>query len=57
MAEHFGLELAVRVLSIVVPTHKAENVRVWRSSSGHRVGTSDLYTMYCDTPAQRLDAA
>lgn len=57
VAQLFGPNLAERVLSIAVPTHEAQDMRVNRSSCGQRVRARNLYMMYCGTPARSFDAA
>lgn len=54
VAQIFGPELTKRVLSIAIPTHSAEGVRVWRSCE-QKVSTGDLYMMYYETPTRKLD--
>lgn len=56
VARLFGPNLIGRVLSIMVPTHDAYDVRVWRSCCVQWVRVRDLYAMFCDIFVQRLDA-
>lgn len=50
VAQLFGLDLAGRVLYLVVPIFNTHNVRLWRFSCGTRVVGRDLYIMFSGIP-------